>query len=216
MSISLPLLPPIADTGAPSARNALWPSSSIGRTRPFGACLAIVEAIRENQRAPALIHAQEGLPGLDAALARAARPLCDGLMGWYRATVENCATCRTRRRAARIVTCAAKSAISGQCESNRLRPRSQCMSTGRSAFPNAPIAISTATSAMAQSTKRATCAPSRLRSRQPRRAQQGDRVRRIGVLMPGDENDPVVKSRVSAFTQALAQLGWTDGRNVRG
>ena len=36
------------------------------------------------------------------------------------------------------------------------------------------------------------------------RAQQGDRVRRIGVLMPGDENDPVVKSRVSAFTQALA------------
>ena len=46
-------------------------------------------------------------------------------------------------------------------------------------------------------------------------AQQGDRVRRIGVLMPGDENDPVVKSRVSAFTQALAQLGWTDGRNVR-
>jgi len=47
------------------------------------------------------------------------------------------------------------------------------------------------------------------------RAQQGDRVRRIGVLMPGDENDPVYKSRVSAFTQALADLGWTDGRNVR-
>jgi putative ABC transport system substrate-binding protein len=47
------------------------------------------------------------------------------------------------------------------------------------------------------------------------RAQQRDRVRRIGVLMPGDENDPVYKSRVSAFTQALAGLGWTDGRNVR-
>ncbi len=47
------------------------------------------------------------------------------------------------------------------------------------------------------------------------RAQQGDRVRRIGVLMPGDENDPVGKARVSAFTQALADLGWTDGRNVR-
>ena len=47
------------------------------------------------------------------------------------------------------------------------------------------------------------------------RAQQGDRVRRIGVLMPGDENDPVAKARVSAFTQALADLGWTDGRNVR-
>src|SRR6516162_8042392 len=47
------------------------------------------------------------------------------------------------------------------------------------------------------------------------RAQQGDRVRRIGVLMPGDENDPVQKARLSAFTQALADLGWTDGRNVR-
>jgi putative ABC transport system substrate-binding protein len=47
------------------------------------------------------------------------------------------------------------------------------------------------------------------------RAQQGDRVRRVGVLMPGDENNPVAKANVSAFTQALAALGWTDGRNVR-
>jgi putative tryptophan/tyrosine transport system substrate-binding protein len=47
------------------------------------------------------------------------------------------------------------------------------------------------------------------------RAQQGDRVRRIGMLIPGDENDPVSKPRLSAFTQALADLGWTDGRNVR-
>ena len=47
------------------------------------------------------------------------------------------------------------------------------------------------------------------------RAQQGDRVRRIGVLMACDENDPVGKRRFSAFTQALADLGWTDGRNVR-
>ena len=47
------------------------------------------------------------------------------------------------------------------------------------------------------------------------RAQQGGRVRRIGVLMPYDENDPVVKPRLSVFTQALADLGWTDGRNVR-
>ena len=47
------------------------------------------------------------------------------------------------------------------------------------------------------------------------RAQQGDRVRRIGVLMGGDENDPVRKTRLSALTQALADLGWTDGRNVR-
>ena len=46
-------------------------------------------------------------------------------------------------------------------------------------------------------------------------AQQGDRVRRIGVLMPGDENDPRVKPLVSALTQALADLGWADGRNVR-
>ena len=47
------------------------------------------------------------------------------------------------------------------------------------------------------------------------RAQQGDRVRRIGVLIPLDENDLVAKTNVSAFTQALTDLGWTDGRNVR-
>jgi putative ABC transport system substrate-binding protein len=47
------------------------------------------------------------------------------------------------------------------------------------------------------------------------RAQQGDRVRRIGVLIPGDENDPVYKPRVSAIIQTLAGLGWSDGRNVR-
>src|SRR5215470_11942685 len=47
------------------------------------------------------------------------------------------------------------------------------------------------------------------------RAQQGDRVRRIGVLMPHDENDPEGKLRYSAFTQALAGLGWTDDGNVR-
>src|SRR5215470_11911362 len=46
-------------------------------------------------------------------------------------------------------------------------------------------------------------------------AQQGNRVRRIGVLMSGDGNDPVGKTNVAAFTQALAELGWTDGRNVR-
>jgi putative ABC transport system substrate-binding protein len=47
------------------------------------------------------------------------------------------------------------------------------------------------------------------------RAQQGERMRRIGVLMGGDENDPEPKRRVSAFAQALAGLGWTDGRNAR-
>ena len=47
------------------------------------------------------------------------------------------------------------------------------------------------------------------------RAQQGDRVRRIGVLMGFDQTDPLSKRRHSAFTQALADLGWTDGRKVR-
>jgi putative ABC transport system substrate-binding protein len=47
------------------------------------------------------------------------------------------------------------------------------------------------------------------------RAQQGNRVRRIGVLMPLDQNDPEGKPRISAFTEALAALGWIDGRNVR-
>jgi putative tryptophan/tyrosine transport system substrate-binding protein len=47
------------------------------------------------------------------------------------------------------------------------------------------------------------------------RAQQGDRIRPIGVFTTRDENDPVLKTYVSALTQALADLGWTDGRNVR-
>src|SRR6516164_7723079 len=47
------------------------------------------------------------------------------------------------------------------------------------------------------------------------RAQQPDRVRRIGVLLGGDENDPVNKPDLPAFTQGLADSGWTDGRNVR-
>jgi putative ABC transport system substrate-binding protein len=46
-------------------------------------------------------------------------------------------------------------------------------------------------------------------------AQQAERMRRIGVLIPGDENDPLAKTFVSAFNQALADLGWTDGRNVQ-
>ena len=43
------------------------------------------------------------------------------------------------------------------------------------------------------------------------RAQQGDRVRRIGVFMPFDENDPEGKAHLSGFAQALSELGWTDG-----
>jgi putative tryptophan/tyrosine transport system substrate-binding protein len=47
------------------------------------------------------------------------------------------------------------------------------------------------------------------------RAQQGGRVRRIGVLMGGVEHDPLANPNLSAFTRALAGLGWTVGRNVR-
>jgi putative ABC transport system substrate-binding protein len=47
------------------------------------------------------------------------------------------------------------------------------------------------------------------------RAQQPERVRRIGVLMAFDENDPVQTRRLTAFTEALAGLDWIDGRNVQ-
>jgi putative tryptophan/tyrosine transport system substrate-binding protein len=47
------------------------------------------------------------------------------------------------------------------------------------------------------------------------RAQQADRTRRVGVLMFGDDNDPAAKRWLSGFTEALAQLGWADGRNLR-
>jgi putative ABC transport system substrate-binding protein len=47
------------------------------------------------------------------------------------------------------------------------------------------------------------------------RAQPTERVRRIGVLIPYDENDPLAKPRLSALTQALADLGWIEGRNMR-
>jgi putative tryptophan/tyrosine transport system substrate-binding protein len=47
------------------------------------------------------------------------------------------------------------------------------------------------------------------------RAQQGGRVGRIGVLMGADEDDPQRKGWLSAFTQGLAGLGWTGGRNLR-
>jgi putative ABC transport system substrate-binding protein len=47
------------------------------------------------------------------------------------------------------------------------------------------------------------------------RAQQGERVRRVGVLLPATSDDPEFQARVGAFQQALALLGWTIGRNVR-
>jgi len=47
------------------------------------------------------------------------------------------------------------------------------------------------------------------------RAQPGERVRRIGVLLPAAADDPEFLARVGAFLQALALLGWTISRNVR-
>jgi putative tryptophan/tyrosine transport system substrate-binding protein len=47
------------------------------------------------------------------------------------------------------------------------------------------------------------------------RAQQAERVRRVGVVMGVDENDTEGKLRYSALTQAPADLGWTDSRNLR-
>jgi putative ABC transport system substrate-binding protein len=47
------------------------------------------------------------------------------------------------------------------------------------------------------------------------KAQRAERVRRIGVLMPGAAEDPENKNRITAFQQGLQELGWTDGRNVR-
>jgi putative ABC transport system substrate-binding protein len=47
------------------------------------------------------------------------------------------------------------------------------------------------------------------------RAQQPDRMRRIGVLMNLVADDPEASARVTAFVQGLQQLGWTEGRNMR-
>jgi hypothetical protein len=47
------------------------------------------------------------------------------------------------------------------------------------------------------------------------RAQQGERVRRIGVLTPLPVDLPDAQARHAVFIQALRQLGWTEGGNVR-
>jgi len=47
------------------------------------------------------------------------------------------------------------------------------------------------------------------------RAQQTERIRRIGVLMNLAADDPESSARLTAFVQGLQELGWTDGRNVR-
>jgi putative ABC transport system substrate-binding protein len=47
------------------------------------------------------------------------------------------------------------------------------------------------------------------------RAEQGERMRRVGVLVSAVEGDPRGLEYVTAFAQALAELGWTVGRNLR-
>jgi putative ABC transport system substrate-binding protein len=49
----------------------------------------------------------------------------------------------------------------------------------------------------------------------PAVAQQGGRMKRVGVLYPGAESGPVAEERLNAFRQALGNLGWVEGRNVR-
>jgi putative tryptophan/tyrosine transport system substrate-binding protein len=47
------------------------------------------------------------------------------------------------------------------------------------------------------------------------RAQQSERMRRVGALMPYAANDPHLQIRNAAFLQGMQRLGWTDARNVR-
>ena len=47
------------------------------------------------------------------------------------------------------------------------------------------------------------------------RAQQLDRMRQIGVLMGFAESDPAAQSWLAAFRNALTQLGWSEGNNLR-
>jgi ABC-type uncharacterized transport system substrate-binding protein len=47
------------------------------------------------------------------------------------------------------------------------------------------------------------------------RAQQAERMRRVGILLPAAADDLEFQAWLGAFLQALAQLGWTEGRNVR-
>ena len=46
------------------------------------------------------------------------------------------------------------------------------------------------------------------------RAQQPERVRRVGVLMSGGERDPETQLRMGAFREGLQKLGWAEGRNL--
>ena len=46
-------------------------------------------------------------------------------------------------------------------------------------------------------------------------AQQGDGMRRLGVLMAGVESDPQYQADVAVFREGLQKLGWVDGQNIR-
>jgi putative ABC transport system substrate-binding protein len=47
------------------------------------------------------------------------------------------------------------------------------------------------------------------------RAQQPEPARRVGVLIPWPESDPVTERNVTAFAQALGRFGWVEGKNIR-
>ena len=46
-------------------------------------------------------------------------------------------------------------------------------------------------------------------------AQQPERMRRVGWLIPWSENDPQTRASVMVFAQALGRFGWVEGRNIR-
>ena len=47
------------------------------------------------------------------------------------------------------------------------------------------------------------------------RAEQADRIRRVGMLMGYAETDPQAKALLAEFTQAVSEFGWVEGRNLR-
>jgi putative tryptophan/tyrosine transport system substrate-binding protein len=45
-------------------------------------------------------------------------------------------------------------------------------------------------------------------------AQQAERMRRVGIIMPLRENDPQSQARLDAFSQTLRQIGWVEGKTI--
>jgi putative tryptophan/tyrosine transport system substrate-binding protein len=48
----------------------------------------------------------------------------------------------------------------------------------------------------------------------PVHAQQAERVRRVGILMPLGESDPQSQARLGVFLQMLRQIGWVEGKSI--